>query len=62
MEIWGQCPKCSIWFRCDTWFDRSVPTPTCQTCALSPGALRYDLLDEQSDDADRRLVSELWIG
>lgn len=61
MEIWGLCPKCRSWFRCDTWFDRSVPTPTCPSCALLPSALRY----EQPGPTPRngqRVLSELWIG
>lgn len=41
MEIWGLCPKCREWFRCDDWFDRSVPLPTCSTCHLSPHDIEY---------------------
>lgn len=61
MDIWGQCPKCRSWFRCDTWFDRSVPTPSCPSCALLPGTLRYERV-EASQDADGRVLSEMWIG
>ncbi len=32
MDIWGLCPTCSAWFRCEDWFDRSEPEPTCPTC------------------------------
>ncbi len=61
MEIWGHCPKCREWFACHTWFDRSVPTPTCPPCGLLPGALRYERPDVPRD-AKQRIVSELWLG
>lgn len=41
LEIWGLCPKCKNWFRCDDWFDRSVPLPTCSACHLSPHDIEY---------------------
>lgn len=61
MEIWGQCGKCRAWFGCDSWFDRTVPMPTCPTCALPPGALRYERSDLPPGSRDR-VLSELWIG
>ncbi|MEX2622091.1 MAG: hypothetical protein WD250_17925 [Egibacteraceae bacterium] len=61
VEIWGQCGKCRAWFGCDSWFDRTVPMPTCPTCAFPPGALRYERGDVPPGSR-HRILSELWIG
>lgn len=41
MQIWGLCPKCTLWFSADDWFDTSVPLPTCPACGMSPARISY---------------------
>lgn len=36
LRIRGLCAKCGDWYRCDDWFDVSVPTPCCPACGLAP--------------------------
>lgn len=35
-DIWGLCPACERWFRCERWFDRSAPQPVCEQCGAEP--------------------------
>lgn len=58
-RILGLCPKCEDWFDCDTWFDRSLPTPCCPSCGLGPAAIRYSRY-ESADGP--HVTSELWLG
>lgn len=38
-DIWGLCPNCDRWFRCEGWFDRRAPQPVCDRCGLEPVAI-----------------------
>lgn len=39
VDIWGLCPTCEQWFRCERWFDRTAPQPTCGRCGAEPVAI-----------------------
>jgi hypothetical protein len=43
MDIWGLCPSCDRWFRCEGWFDRTAPHPACRHCDAEPVAIENRL-------------------
>lgn len=61
LRIWGLCPKCSSWFDCDAWFDRSQPTPCCPRCALGPSTIRYEH-PARTEAVDHAVSTEWWLG